>query len=225
MDKTKNPGSYDNPTTKNLEENNMPETRTNIDDFLTVRGFGGGGGWGGGGYGFGGNGGRDSFAGPSANAVRINANARQIEGQSDCTRRILGSEIRGVNSSLENLERNSQFSNLKDQLSTQGRDLKDFELSAVAQNKADAIEALKCCCAGQLTASENKAEILTGQKDIIIEGLRRDLATAVDKNNITATASAVNSNTNADTNLILQAIGNLAQAISNQGHHGHHDRP
>jgi hypothetical protein len=61
-----------------LGENTMDDTRTNIDDFLTVRDFGGGyGGMGGGGYGGGGMGthGANGAFGTGANAVRIDAHA------------------------------------------------------------------------------------------------------------------------------------------------------
>ena len=124
------------------------DTRTNIDDFLTVRGFGGGyggyGGYGGGGgYGHGGSG---YYASPGANAVRINRNAEKIGDQADCTRTILGKGLDSVRDNFENLMRANDHQGLVKAISDsefRGSDrLRDLE-RIVNGNAKDAAE---CCC-------------------------------------------------------------------------------
>jgi hypothetical protein len=205
VNKTHAEGMY-----KNEKENDsMDNSRTNIDDFLTVRGFGGyGGGYGGGGHG--------SFSGPTANAIRTDNVGVTVSREADCTRDLNKEVAERFNNSTETLIRNIQFQNQNDAITTLGRDLKNSQIEALNAAHANSVESLKCCCEGRVERAENKAEILAGQKDIIIEGLRRDLASATDSNNISATVGSINANANVNTAAIIQAIGNI-----NGGHGGH----
>lgn len=131
----------------------MPETRTNIDDFLTVRGFGGwgaGGGWGGG---------HGSFAGPSSNAVRIDSIGQKVEDQADCTRGILGQQFQTISSQFENATRDRQFNALQNELFQSELRTRDLFDAKGREDNARFAALDKCCCDALLQACEDKAEL------------------------------------------------------------------
>lgn len=123
-----------------MEEN----TRTNIDDFLTVRGFGGYGGYGGyggggGGYGHGGSG---YFASPGANAVRINRNAELINRGEDSIRDLFN------------------FNNINDKFATLQAAITGHAFNALRENADLSRQLADCCCDNKVATAELKAVLL-----------------------------------------------------------------
>jgi hypothetical protein len=124
-------------------------------------GYGGGGGaWGAGYGGYGG--GHGVWANPSANAVRINRNAQQIENQADCTREVLGQQMDNTARAFDASTRAGEFSRVCDNLSDLDRRNSDNSFRSelrVSDRLADLAAAqAKCCCDTQL-----------GFKDVALE--------------------------------------------------------
>lgn len=156
----------------NTGENEMPNyNRTNIDDFLTVRGFGGYGGYGGGGYGGGGYGGHggilreDTHADGTGRGENIKANRHAIyEGHN------LLSREHGE------IERNAQFHQLFEQIanSNMGAERRFGDLQR--QLCDNALEALKCCCENKEAIALTRSDLTGLIKDTTIENLKSDKA-------------------------------------------------
>ena len=106
------------------------------------RGYGYGGAWDGH-HGYGGHG---NFASPSANAVRLNRNAQQIENQADCTREVLGNSMDNNARAFNQAENNRSFQRVCDNITASefrtGDRLRDLE----REINANAREAAQCCC-------------------------------------------------------------------------------
>ena len=123
--------------------------RTNIDDFLTVRGFGGGYGgygYGGGGQGHGGvYGTRESFNG-TVDVALLNANRR--ENAQEHTAIIAQGRDNAVNARFTNIEK------------------------ALCDART---EAATCCCENKAAIANSKAEVLTEIKNTTISGLQSEL--------------------------------------------------
>jgi len=110
-------------------------------------GYGGGGGAWGGGWGGGGFG---PWASPSANAVRLNRNAQQIENQADCTRDMIQAGNIGTLQAFENATRDRQFTDLRDgqfraELRTADK-LDAQQINALRDNADIRQQLADCCC-------------------------------------------------------------------------------
>ncbi len=159
----------------NRGENNMEGNygRTNIDDFLTVRGFGGyGGGYGGGGYG--GHGGvlrEDAHADGTGRGENIK-----------CNRDVMRDGHMFLSREHQDIVRNDQFSETSRQIGTlQG---------SIADAKA---EAARCCCEAKTLTLETKADLTNLINGTTIEGLKADKA----DNHNTAVLNALTQMSNA----------------------------
>lgn len=143
---------------ENMEGQDM-DNRTNIDDFLTVRGFGGGY-WGGNGMG---------VNGPvfqhSVDDVKS-----KIGSEGQCNRDIFTGQLRNVFDAFENQTRANEFNRVCDKLSNIDSRNTDNQFRAelrtndriaalqaeVTQNAKDAA---LCCCKLEAQAEKNKAEL------------------------------------------------------------------
>jgi hypothetical protein len=151
--------------------------RTNIDDFLTVRGFGGGwglGGWGGGGQGV--------FASPGANAVRLNRNAEITKSENSCNRHLFGQALDQIQNSFENQTRAGEFQQVCNKLAEVGSSITDnqFRAELRSADKATFIgidqkldKLADCCCEQKVEAAkaetrsvERFCELKAGQAEI-----------------------------------------------------------
>lgn len=158
------------PEDKNENGGTYNMNRTNIDDFLTVRGFGGygygGGGYGGGGYG--GHGGilrEDAHADGTGRGESIKANRHAIyEGHNLLSRE--HSEI----------ERNAQFHQLFEQIanSNMGNERRFGDLQK--QLCDNALEAARCCCENREKIGAVESSLTGLIKDTTIENLKSDKA-------------------------------------------------
>lgn len=151
----------------NMGENNMADT-IDTGSLLLARGFGG--------YGaFGGYGGHGNFAGPSANAVRINRNADlfklgldRVAEENEETRRVLGEarvmdNITGGHARITDRIIDAEF-----RTSDRMRDI-EREISTNARTAAE------CCCDLKLQAANDKSEILSRMEALSKENVSRDL--------------------------------------------------
>lgn len=156
-------------------ENTM-EGRTNIDDFLTVRGFGGGyGGYMGGGY------------GPSAGIGASYAGLGSIQHGIECNRDIYQSGNQTVLTGIENLERANSFNRLCDKLSDQNTVIGQNMLQLTRDQNDARAEAAKCCCDIKVQAANDKAELKADIKELEVSRLKDELSKARDANNISET--------------------------------------
>lgn len=196
----------DNTMHNNAKENDMADNGFSSSDAVLWgamnnmgRGFGyggyGGGAWG---AGYGGHGGGYGvWASPSANAVRINRNAQQIEDQADCTREVLGQQMDNTARAFDAATRANEFSRVCDNLNALDRRNSDdsfraeLRLSdrladlAAAQAKCCcdtqlsfkdvALEQQKCCCDTQLRMSEMEARMTAEIKAVESRNIQRDL--------------------------------------------------
>jgi len=126
-------------------------------------GIGGGGAWGSGEF-------CNTFANPSANAVRIDRNAQQNEDQHDCTRGIMESNFRGLSDGFIQQSTNDQFNRIctaiaasdnraADQRFQSELRTNDRLLALQAEINENARVAAQCCCDLKLQACEDKAEL------------------------------------------------------------------
>lgn len=130
-----------------------------------------------GGYGFGGfgayGGGYGAFAGPSSNAVRINAAREGVNREADCTRSIFSSGLNQVSGSLEGLQRDNQFSAVSlaltngfsraaDRQNTDNTNniiaAGNRELNLVRELADMRADAAKCCCDTQKAIADAAKE-------------------------------------------------------------------
>jgi hypothetical protein len=210
-----------------MDENSLNATEIAIGSLLAGRGgygYGGGGAWGGGDTGYG------PWASPSANAVRLNRNAQQVENQADCTRELLSTQNQGIRDNFESITRGNQFNNVIDcqfrgELRTSdlinannlnqlrnNAELRQQIADCCCDNKTLILETQlknqECCCETQkLIFSENQKT-----RDMINENALR---AATDANNVSATVGQINSAAAANTAAIVAAI---------QGINSHHGR-
>jgi len=127
-------------------------------------GVGYGGAWGGGGeY-------CNTFANPSANAVRIDRNGQMIEDHADATRMVMESNFRGLSdgfiaqAAADNVNRictaiQASDNRAADQRFQSELRTNDRLLALQAEINANAREAAKCCCDLKLQMCEDKSEL------------------------------------------------------------------
>ncbi|MCK5601219.1 hypothetical protein KAR91_05100 [Candidatus Pacearchaeota archaeon] len=146
----------------NRGENNMENvSRTNIDDFLTVRGFGGYG-YGGGGYGGGGYGGHGGILREDAHADGT-GRGENIK----CNRDVIRDGHTFLSREHQDIVRNDQFAETSRQISgLQG---------SIADAKA---EAARCCCEAKTLTLETKADLTNLINGATIESLKSDKSDA-----------------------------------------------
>lgn len=161
---------------KQMGENDMGDynSRTNIDDFLTVRGFGGGYGYGGG-YG-GGGGGGSLYTGNNVLAAEAHANGTALKEAVDCNSRQFLSGLDRVSDQAEETRRLMSFESVNKNITDsefRGLDRQRDLERILNQNSKDAAEcccdtqkaiaeaakdAAKCCCDAQLEAQKNACD-------------------------------------------------------------------
>lgn len=125
-----------------------------LGSLLSGRNYGYGGAWGNGYPGHG------TYAGPSANAVRLDRNAEISKESDDCTRLTLGAGLDRISAQAEEARREGQFlatvnATTNAEFRTMDR-LRDIEKQLVDNAK----DAAKCCCDLKIQACEDKAQIL-----------------------------------------------------------------
>ena len=126
-------------------------TRTNIDDFLTVRGFGG--------YGYGGGyggGGGSLYTGNNVLAAKAHAEGTGIGENIKSNRFLMDRGMESIRDSFENAQRDRQFSNLSKEHTDLERRVNDQNAAMVATLNDVRSESAACCCETQkLILAEN----------------------------------------------------------------------
>lgn len=137
-----------------MENENMENTRTNIDDFLTVRGFGGYGA----GYGFGG--GQGMYPGNSMLAAGAHADGTALKTAVDCNASSSAAALDRISAQNEETRRINSFDSIRDGMFQSelrnGDRLRDVERLMVDGQK----EAAKCCCDLSKEVAETKSALL-----------------------------------------------------------------
>ncbi len=160
----------------NKESNEMPyEGRTNIDDFLTVRGFGGYG-YGGGGYGGSGYGG--GHTGDSFLSAKSHAEGTAIGANILANRDIDAISHRDLSRDLDKSFRTMEHDNLSREHVDLERRVNDQNAALIGTMNDLRAEAAKCCCEAKLLAEKNKCEILTAIAAESKDTINRELAAA-----------------------------------------------
>lgn len=115
--------------------------------------------------------GRDSYATPSANAVRIESVAQNVEDQADCTRTLFGQAFNSIQGQFENQTRAEQNARLCDRIAeadtrnTDGQfraELRSADRDNFARIQARLDQLAECCCDQKVANAELKA----GQSEI-----------------------------------------------------------
>ncbi len=166
----------DNGKDENGGNDKMPyDGRTNIDDFLTVRGFGGygygGGGYGGGGYGGGHTG--DSYLSAKAHAEGTGVTANIL-----ANRALSSQGLDRLSEGFEATFRSMQFNNLSKEHNDLERRVNDQNAALIGTLNDVSREAAKCCCEAKLLAETNKCEILSAIAAESKDTINRELAAA-----------------------------------------------
>lgn len=155
---------------KNMDAN---YSRTNIDDFLTVRGFGGYG-YGGGGYG----GGGSLYTGNNVLAADAHADGSGRGENIKANRHFAAYGHAKLSDEHDTIERNAQFHQLFEQNSDNAMGAERRFLALNNQIADNAAKAAECCCKLGKEIAEVKTDLVALNKDTVIEGLKSQLLDA-----------------------------------------------
>lgn len=125
------------------------------DSLLWARGANIGGYGYGNGYGYGGD-----FANASANAIRLDRNAQQVENQADCTREVLSKSMDNNARAFDMATNSDAFTRVCDKITNSEFRTADRLRDIEREMNANARTAADCCCDLKVQAANDKAEIL-----------------------------------------------------------------
>lgn len=170
-----------------MENNYNGAGQIGVNDLLLARGVGGYGGFGFGGYpsGYG------SFAGPAANAVRLNRNEAVTRDSGECTRLTLGAGLDRISDQNEENRRMAEFTSIRDgQTNSEFRNadrLRDIEREIAANARA----AAECCCETQKELLKQTAQMEKGFCEAKLEACKNtnEILAAIADNKATILAA------------------------------------
>ncbi len=167
-----NDGSNGN--NNNNDKGDYDMNRTNIDDFLTVRGFGGYG-YGGGGYG---GGGGSLYTGNNVLAADAHADGSGRGENIKANRHFAAYGHSRLSDEHDTIERNAQFHQIFEQNANAAMGAERRFISLSEKISENAAKAAECCCKLGKEIAEVKTDLVALNKDTVIEGLKSQLLDA-----------------------------------------------